>query len=151
MHLHSLHTVSFLISIILLNRFCILCENSKIGILTVFQILQFYLDKVWSLCVIVLFCIVEYKITRLFHVDITICICFHWKAVLENLNDRWWFLERLIQRTTFWKSEPEFAKTDSVTLTLDTKLSFLSLRTCRDFCSARHFITLKNYSYTYAY
>ena len=114
---------------------------------TVFQILQFYLDKVWSLCVIVLFCIVEYKKTRLFHVDITICICFHWKAVLENLNDRWWFLERWIQRTTFWKSEPEFAKTDSVTLTLDTKLSFLSLRTCRDFCSARHFITLKTYSY----
>ena len=53
----------------------------------------------------------------------------------------------MIQRTTFWKSEPEFAKTDSVTLILDTKLSFLSLRTCRDFCSARHFITLKTYSY----
>ena len=75
MHLHSLHTVSFLISIILLNRFCILCENSKLGILTVFQILQFYLDKVWSLCVRnnCTFELLNIKNPSLFRVDITIC------------------------------------------------------------------------------
>ena len=76
MHLHSLHTVSFLISKILLNRFYVKIQSLAYYV-TVFQILQFYLDKVWSLCVIVLFCIVEYKKTSLFHVDITICIYFH--------------------------------------------------------------------------